>query len=90
MQVGDEIELTEIPLLLKRKSSQRHERITTLQSKLVKGEDGKIYVSIKPKLERRIVDIQELVKEKQQDENHTLSSKKSIVQNLKDSTGYDD
>ena len=52
----------EVPLL-KHKSSRNLERITSLQSKLVKGDDGKMYVSIKPKLERRIVDIQDLVKE---------------------------
>lgn len=36
--------------MLRKRSSRQHERITSLQSKLVKGEDGKIYVSIKPKL----------------------------------------
>lgn len=43
------MELSQVPLM-KKKSSKIHDRITSLQSRLVKGEDGKIYVSIKPKL----------------------------------------
>lgn len=34
--------------MLKRRSSLTHKRITSLQKNVVKGEDGKIYVSIKP------------------------------------------
>lgn len=69
---------------MKKKSSKIHDRITSLQSKLVKGEDGKIYVSIKPKLERRIVDIQEEAKEMMQNEEKTVgvNEKETSVESI--------
>lgn len=47
MEIGEEMPLDKIPFL-KRKSSLTNQRITSLQKNAVKGEDGKIYVSIKP------------------------------------------